>query len=506
MVDPKGDLKKKPRIKGLNEAREFGAWSHVAFLKTELIEGKYARPMYRRPWVHGCIHCGRLIATGWSVMVGEPGNKRNHPTKGAWQSSKILDHLRTCQRLPEEIANRLHHRDADTKKIKLEAGMQCAAATSMPLKMGGGEVVFSSTLLPSTDAAARVAIARCIMYSSTRLPDTTVECPYEREKLRLVYKAGHEAALNGRNDSEYPFLHAKNVGDYISSECNVMYAYGQHYGNVLAERAKGNPHSQVQSDIVTLADRYPRQSIGHYSVCPRTEQEMVICTGFSQVLDKTNGVCAKDMEAQAMTFFSRRQLHVAHSIVTDVAAFGLGTTLEAGYNGDYTIRRDKCMMHQTGKLATFGMGTYVYKDGHGQDAFPCAQLKAFNEDFTNLEKMYRTKQNSRELSQAAEKHGGCPKLRFRSNFNTTRAAGSMHQHTVALRLKKVIGYFELENPQRVTHNFVGDRWIELAEIQAIESVSGGLTMKCQVCDVTVVSPKLSHAKLHFFCTSFTGRT
>jgi hypothetical protein len=56
----------------------------------------------------------------------------------------------------------------------------------------------------------------------------------------------------------------------------------------------------------------------------------------------------------------------------------------------------------------------------------------------------------------------------------------MHQHTVALRLKKVIGYFELENPHRVTHNFVGDRWIELAEIQAIESVSGGLTMKCQV--------------------------
>ncbi len=109
-----------------------------------------------------------------------------------------------------------------------------------------------------------------------------------------------------------------------------------------------------------------------------------------------------------------------------------------------------------------------------------AVKKAFNDDFTNLEKMYRTKQNSRDLAKAAEVHGGCPKLRFRSNFNTTRAAGSMYQHTVALRLKKVIGYFELENPDRVTHNFVGDRWIELAEIQAIESVSGGLTMKCQV--------------------------
>jgi hypothetical protein len=311
MVNPQGDFKKKARIKGLNEVREFGAWSHVAFIKTELVEGKYKRPMYRRPWVHGCIHCGRLIATGWSVMVGEPGNKQNHPTKGAWQSSKVLDHLRVCQSLPEEFAQKLHNRDAGIKKIKQETGIQCAAGTSMPLKLGGGEVVFSSTLLPSTEAAARVAIARCIMYSSTRLPDTTVECPYEREKLRLVYKAGHEAALNGRTDTEYPYLHRKNVGDYIASECNVMYAYGQHYGNLLAERAKGNLHSQVQSDIVTLADRYPRQSIGHYSVRPRTEQEMVICTGFNQVLDKSNAVCAKDMEDQAMTFFKRKQLHVA---------------------------------------------------------------------------------------------------------------------------------------------------------------------------------------------------
>jgi hypothetical protein len=501
MVEQRGALKKKMRVKGLNEAREFGVWGHVALVKSELLAGKYKRPMYRRPWVHGCLHCGRLIATGWSVMVGDPGNKRNHPTKGSWQSSKVLDHLRVCQHLPEEFAYKLLKRDAGTKMVKEEKGLRIAATTSMPLKMGGGEVVFSSTLLPSAEIAARVAIARCIMYSSTRLPDTTVECPYEREKLRLVYKAGHEAALNGRKDNEYPFLHAKNVGDYITSECNVMYAYGQHYGNLLAERAQGNPHSQVQSDIVTLADRMPRQSIGHYSVCPRTEKEMVVCTGFSQVLDKTNAVCAKDMEAQSQTFFKRKQLHVAHSIVTDVAAYGLGTTLEAGYNGDYSISRDKCMMHQTGKLATFGMGTYVYKDGHGRDAFPCLQLKAFNEDFANLEKMYRTKQNSRDLSKAAELHGGCPKLRFRSNFNTTRAAGSMHQHTVALRLKKVIGYFELENPERVTHNFVGDRWIELAEIQAIESVSGGLTMKCQVCHLTLYINISFHRRLTTFaCT------
>ena len=151
----------------------FGVWGHVALVKSELLAGKYKRPMYRRPWVHGCLHCGRLIATGWSVMVGDPGNKRNHPTKGSWQSSKVLDHLRVCQNLPEEFAHKLHKRDAGTKQIKEEKGLHIAATTSMHLKMGGGEVVFSSTLLPSAEIAARVAIARCIMYLSLWQPTWT---------------------------------------------------------------------------------------------------------------------------------------------------------------------------------------------------------------------------------------------------------------------------------------------------------------------------------------------
>jgi hypothetical protein len=59
----------------------------------------------------------------------------------------------------------------------------------------------------------------------------------------------------------------------------------------------------------------------------------------------------------------------------------------------------------------------------------------------------------------------------------------------------------LENPERVTHNFVGDRWIELAEIQAIESVSGGLTMKCQVCHLTLYINISFHRRLTTFaCT------
>jgi len=44
------------------------------------------------------------------------------------------------------------------------------------------------------------------------------------------------------------------------------------------------------------------------------------------VEDKTNAVCARDMEAQAMRFFGRPQCAVAHSIITDVGAFGVGAS------------------------------------------------------------------------------------------------------------------------------------------------------------------------------------
>ena len=138
------------------------------------------------------------------------------------------------------------------------------------------------------------------------------------------------------------------------------------------------------------------------------------------------------------------------------------------------------MMHQTGKLCQFGMGQYKYRDGRGRDAFPCPALAEFNSDFQALETMYRMKENVRGLARTAKEHGRCPDLKFASNFNKTRAAGSMHQHTIALRLKKTIGYYELENPALVCHTFTGHRWTELAEIQAIETVSGSLTMRCQV--------------------------
>jgi hypothetical protein len=280
-------------------------------------------------------------------------------------------------RLPAAAAEKTHAKDSRAKGEKEEIHLLKAGSTAMPLKLKEGEVVFSASLVPDTVAAAKVAIARCIMYSKTKLPETLTECPFEREKLRLVFKAGHEAALNGKSADEYPFLHAKNVSEYIDAEVNIMYAYGKHWANKLEEATKGNPHAQVQSDIVTLADRMPRQSIGHYSVCPVTNKEMVVASAFRQVLDKSNKVCAKDMEEQCWKFFGRKQLHFAHSIVTDVGAFGLGAALEVPYDGQYTLVKDKCMMHQTGKFCAFGMGTYGYKDGSGNDAFPCQQLPCF---------------------------------------------------------------------------------------------------------------------------------
>ncbi len=50
----------------------------------------------------------------------------------------------------------------------------------------------------------------------------------------------------------------------------------------------------------------------------------LVATGFRHVDDKKNETCALDMELQSQRFFGRKQLAVAHSIVTDVDAFGVG--------------------------------------------------------------------------------------------------------------------------------------------------------------------------------------
>ena len=70
-------------------------------------------------------------------------------------------------------------------------------------------------------------------------------------------------------------------------------------------------------------------------------------------------------------------------------------------------------------------------------------------------------------------------LRCRSQFNVTCCAGEMHQHTWALRMARAIQALERESPGSQKHTFIGSRWQKLQEIQAIEQLTGSLTMKCQ---------------------------
>ena len=44
-------------------------------------------------------------------MIGPIGSKVPDPTKGAWQSSKVLDHLRLCEMLPEDYAVKIRTKD-----------------------------------------------------------------------------------------------------------------------------------------------------------------------------------------------------------------------------------------------------------------------------------------------------------------------------------------------------------------------------------------------------------
>jgi hypothetical protein len=170
-----------------------------------------------------------------------------------------------------------------------------------------------------------VAIARTIIFSQTKLPDHYLDCPFEKEKQRLMYKAGFEDALGGKTDSgNFPTLGSRSVAAYVESEDAIQRAYGHLWGLKLEQASNGNPHSQVQSDLVTLADRGKWQSIGHTDVCPVSSIPFTVATGFRHVLNKTNDVCAADMEQQAQRFFGQKQLEVAHSIVTDVGAFGVG--------------------------------------------------------------------------------------------------------------------------------------------------------------------------------------
>jgi hypothetical protein len=227
-------------------------------------------------------------------------------------------------------------------------GMVRSQSVPMPLRKKDGNIVFSNTIEPDNREAVRVAIARTILYSEHHLPDRYLDCPFEKEKQRLLYKCGFEDGAKGKGDcTNFPTLGAHAIVDYVDSEDAIQRGYGKYWSGVLHTAARGNPHSQVQSDIVTLADRKKWQSIGHTDVCPVSGQPFCVSTGFRHVADKTNAVCAADMEDQCLRFFGRKQLSVAHSIVTDVGAFGVASDLIREYPFGTILHRAKCMMHQT---------------------------------------------------------------------------------------------------------------------------------------------------------------
>ncbi len=95
----------------------------------------------------------------------------------------------------------------------------------MPLKMAGGEVVFSKSLDADMRQAVKVAIARTVIYSQTKLPDHHLDCPFERDKQRLLYKAGYEDALSGKTDSsDYTTVGARALADYVESVVTLILA------------------------------------------------------------------------------------------------------------------------------------------------------------------------------------------------------------------------------------------------------------------------------------------
>jgi hypothetical protein len=146
---------------------------------------------------------------------------------GCWQTTQVHQHLRVCSMFPKDELAKLEAADAKTKQIKLKKGVARNFQVAMPLKLPGGEVVFSTTLETDIRRAAKVAIARTIIYSQTKLLDHYLDCPFEQDKQRLLYKAGFEDALSGKTDSNnFPTVGSRAVQEYIESEDAIQRAYG----------------------------------------------------------------------------------------------------------------------------------------------------------------------------------------------------------------------------------------------------------------------------------------
>ena len=96
------------------------------------------------------------------------------------------------------------------------------------------------------------------------------------------------------------------------------------------------------------------------------------------------------------------------------------------------------------------MGTYGYKDGQGNDRYDNTAVDEFWSDFKTMETYYRKPGPAALLADTAARIGG-PNISCKSNFNKTRAAGEMHQHTWALAM--MVAIRTLEETDQGDHSF-----------------------------------------------------
>jgi len=147
--------RKSPVGKGMD------VWAHVGRIRGDLHQ-KYARRNANlQPYTHACFHCGSTLSVGWSKK--NVGGDRLR--EGCWQTTVVLRHLRVCNMLPAETLAQLTLLNDGFKQVKLEKGLIRNSQVAMPIKLLGGEVVFSKSLDADIRQAAKVAIAITIMYS-----------------------------------------------------------------------------------------------------------------------------------------------------------------------------------------------------------------------------------------------------------------------------------------------------------------------------------------------------
>jgi hypothetical protein len=236
---------------------------------------------------HFCKECGLVLKITWSLMqqvVGMPGKVRI--AEGQWQTTQANKHFNRCRETMENEALAQQAREA-ALLVEVKAERRLEVAASETFMTADGIIFVSEGFQATPHERAKVAIARDVLYGSCAKPDSSVECPYEREKLRLVYEAGYEEGLKGPGRGKlklkFPFLHAESLHAHAKTEFDIMLGYMQHLSETLHQYGGGNPTMQTMSDIVTLADRMPYLSVGHNVMCPRTNMRMSINTGFAQV-------------------------------------------------------------------------------------------------------------------------------------------------------------------------------------------------------------------------------